>query len=443
MDEEISRFLARSRTKATSSFDRLSRALLAGVSGTLAAIGEKGEKEGAKAAVKARTSFVLHIAGMAYDYTQLYNYALAPGLGLGTSREVGWLTSLLTYRSPFTVLLQASAALEPAVLAFVWSGLAFFVACAGFTIHGFATGRFGSVLPLRILRATAKLVVVLQITLVERLASVFVCGTRTPGLWATTSLHCDSSTYIMLRLLTALLLAAFLLFSLVISAISFERDYGSTAYDRRALGRVETAMIAMRSALTLLFVAGAGILPRAVLVGAAVAAGAVYSYAYLRYLPDMDAWRNKLQGVLSSVFFFTAACSLPLLLGASNPAVASTVPIVFYAGVPGVAVAAYALVTQRLAAAGLELGREGALPLLLPTDVETVARCAVANCVGGGTGARALLPPPLQLPLQLLQPHPALQMRRGGQQPALPPPPPPPQDPPSSWLPWMQPSLAQ
>jgi hypothetical protein len=39
----------------------------------------------------------------------------------------------------------------------------------------------------------------------------------------------------------------------------------------------------------------------------------VYAYLYLRILPDMAAWRNKMQGVLASVFLFTAACSLPLL----------------------------------------------------------------------------------------------------------------------------------
>ena len=380
----VAGFLARMRGARASPLDALLADTSRGVSGMLSAI---ASEEGGGKGVDSRPSFLLHLFGIFYDFIQFYTYAIFPMLGWGKINAVSWLLGFMSFRNPFQLALNLVTAVAPALIAFVWVILAAFVGCVAVTIHGFATGKFGSTLPLRILRATAKFVVVLQITLVERLASVFPCGTVTPGLWSYTTITCTGGLFVLMRLLTAAIIFAFLLFSVVVSAISLNRAYdqGQVSYSRHALGRVEAAMILLRALLSLLFT-NASELPLALLLIASVTCGLLFVFMYVRYLPDLDPWRNKLQSCLGAAFAFTALCSIPAVAlppenaGQWRPLLA----VAFYCGLPGSVALTYIVVSARLAAAAALPSTAGSggsdpFPLLLPTDVEVVARCQVAS----------------------------------------------------------------
>ncbi len=317
--------------------------------------------------------------------------AIFPLLGWGKLPALGWLLSAMRFRNPFELALQLSTALTPAVTAFIWLLLASFVVCVGLTVRGFATGKFDSVLPLRIVRATANYVVVLQITIVERMARVFTCGTITPGVWSTTTISCSGSAYALMSAVTVVVVALFLAFSTVVAAVSFNRDYRAeaTVYSRRAIGRVEAVMMVLRTALTLLFTNSASVSVSLLLVSS-TASGLLFATLYLRFLPELAAWRNKLMCCLGAAFFFTSLCSIAatLLPEETSDSWRPLLAVVFYVGLPGSVALAYIAVSARLTAAAADPATPRALALAYPTDVEVVARAQVAAALADAAPPR-------------------------------------------------------
>jgi len=349
-------------------FDKFVVSLKTGLQGTLSAMAREGKKEG-----QGVPSFPAHLFGVFYDFCQFYSYALYPLLGWGKNPAFQWLLAGLSFRNPFTALVSLNLSLGPAVVAIVWALMAIFVFCGVSTIHGFATGKFNSVVPLKVLRFTGSYIVVLQITLVERMASVFPCGTVTADFWQNTSLRCTDFPYQVIRLLTAFLLLAFLLFSLVVSAVTFNRRYNdmSGCYDRHSLGRVELVMIALRAILALVF-SNAKDTPVGVLLGFTLTAGGLFFYLYTRFLPDIDPWRNKLQACLGAAFFYTSLLSLPAVI--LSPEYSPLVAMAYFIGLPGAVAATFALVSSRLSRAELDPTSPHAFFPKYPTDVEVMAR---------------------------------------------------------------------
>ncbi len=384
------RYLTRLKGEKATAFDSFLFALQRGVSGTLVAL-SKGDTEVGKAGSRERPSFFLHCAGIAYDFLQFYAFAIFPLLGWGKIPAVGWLLSVFRVRNPFQVAISLGSALGPATTALAWLALAIFVVCVCLTVRGFATGKFDSVLPLRIVRATADYVVLLQITLVERLAAVFTCGTVKAGVWSATAISCSGGTYALIVAATALVMLLFLLFSTVVAAVSFNRDYraGAVVYSRRALGRVEAVMMVLRTLLTLLFT-NASALSTPLLLVASVATGLLFVSLYLRYLPELAAWRNKLMCCLGAAFCFTTLCSIPAVMLPEEDAASwrPLLAVVFYVGLPGSVALAFIAVSARLAAAAADPATPAAMALAQPTDVEVVARTQVARALADAAPPR-------------------------------------------------------
>jgi hypothetical protein len=331
-----------------------------------------------------RPSLTLHLLGVAYDFAQFYSFAIFPLLGWGKIPAMGWLLGLFRFKNPFAIVVAISGVVAPAATAVAWLVLATFVACVALTVRGFATGKFDSVLPLRIVRATADYVVILQITLVERMASILTCGTVLPGFWSFTSISCNGVVYALMLLSTVIIIVLFLLFSVVVAAVSFNRDYraAGTVYSRRALGRVETVMMMLRTILTLLFT-NSSLVPISILLSSSVVAGIVYAFLYLRFLPELDSWRNKLLCCLGVVFCYTSLCSIPAVMLPEQSASSwrPLLAVVFYVGLPGSVALAYIAVTMRLAAAAADPASSHAMALTTPNDVELVARLQVSSVI--------------------------------------------------------------
>jgi len=353
----------------TTRLDRILLQLRAGLTGLLFAISKESAVEGPP-----RIGLVL--LAIFYDFYQVIQFPLNDSLGWDNVANLNWLGAVFTFRNPFVAASFFSAALQPAIFGILFLALFLFVVCAGFAIHGFATGNFRSVRPVQILRATASIVVPLQITIVERLATIFQCGNIVPGYWGTTPLVCTDDVLTFLRVLTVLLIACFLAFSVVVTAVFLDRSYGAKSPEARVLGRVEVILVLLRSVLTLLTAGVSVSLAIPVLLVSNMTFGLIWTYCYIRFLPDYAPWRNGLFAALGSIICWSTVCAIPASLLPSDDPFRLSLGLVFLVGIPGSSLAGAILVRYRVNAyaAAAQTAHGSNSVLRTPFDVEIAVR---------------------------------------------------------------------
>lgn len=353
----------------TTRLDRILLQLRAGLTGLLFAISKESAVEGPP-----RIGLVL--LAIFYDFYQVIQFPLNGSLGWNNVANLNWLGTVFTFRNPFVAASFFSSALQPAIFGILFLALSLFVICAGFAIHGFATGNFRSVRPVQILRATASIVVPLQITIVERLATIFQCGNIVPGYWGTTPLVCSDNVLTLLRVLTVILIACFLAFSVVVTAVFLDRSYGAKSPEARVLGRVEVILVLLRSVLTLLTAGVTASLAIPVLLVSNMTFGLIWTYCYIRFLPDYAPWRNGLFAALGSIICWSTVCAIPASLLPSEDPFRLSLGLVFLVGIPGSSLAGAILVRYRVNsyAAAAQTAHGSNSVLRTPFDVEIAVR---------------------------------------------------------------------
>ena len=371
--KKAANFVDSLRVHSPSKFDQSMAAVVAGLFGTLSAITERNERHEVSVS---GTDFILHLVGVAFDFTQLLAFPLSRLLGWEKFNSTVWLSNIFSNaRNPFVFAERISTALGPITFAIVELSCFCFIGVLLTTMWSFSTGRFRSVRPLRILKATADFVVILQITFVERLGSIYLCGDKFPGRWSTTDVICDGVFHTMLILFTSALLFFFICFSLIVRVIRFESDYSSEVLEKRAHGRVEFIMVTLRCVLTLVF-SVASIIHDNIILSVVLVAAIIYPYVYIRYLPELAPWRNKMHGCLSAAFSFSAFAAIFMKFADADSS-GESLGLMYFMGLPGAILFGYLLVSSRLAAAGAEPGGPSAMPMHQPCDVELVARSQI------------------------------------------------------------------
>jgi len=260
------------------------------------------------------------------------------------------------------------------------------IVAAVYSALAFSAGsEFTTVLPLKFLRATARLTAaVLFMPLATMLISIYKCA---PGAtWAGSAFACFGTEHSLLMALVTALLPFFFGFSLCVSAVFIDRDYRSTNVVARAHGRVSITMISIKTLVTLVFTVGAE-LPPLLLQSFLLLMGALWLAAWLRHLPMLTPWVNQAWVAVGAVFLWASACAvLGTLL--DNPA-SGVAGYLFFAGTPIAAYCGYATAVARFESFS---GAPGSgPPLRTPYDVELrarylMARAARAGGSGGGSG---------------------------------------------------------
>jgi hypothetical protein len=119
--------------------------------------------------------------------------------------------------------MRFGAAFKLFSLSVVSSWIVLTVLAIVFSAHSFVLGRFRTMVPLKFLRATARLTAtVLFLPFNQILVSTFVCDEGAQ--WSNTSVSCSSGGFKMIQSLSGLLMPTFALFALVVSAVFFERS---------------------------------------------------------------------------------------------------------------------------------------------------------------------------------------------------------------------------
>jgi hypothetical protein len=298
-----------------------------------------------------------------------------------------WLsTSMLKNLNPSTAADGVSATLKLVLLFFSAAWVAAIIVAAVYSALAFSAGsEFTTVLPLKFLRATARLTAaVLFMPLATMLISIYKCA---PGAtWAGSAFACFGTEHSLLMALVTALLPFFFGFSLCVSAVFIDRDYRSTNVVARAHGRVSITMISIKTLVTLVFTVGAE-LPPLLLQSFLLLMGALWLAAWLRHLPMLTPWVNQAWVAVGAVFLWASACAvLGTLL--DNPA-SGVAGYLFFAGTPIAAYCGYATAVARFESFS---GAPGSgPPLRTPYDVELrarylMARAARAGGSGGGSG---------------------------------------------------------
>jgi hypothetical protein len=180
------------------------------------------------------------------------------------------------------------------------------------------------------------------------LMSVYKC--HAGEAWGRSDWACYGPAHLTVLAAVTALWPAFLAFALVVSSVFLDRSYTSDGLTARAHGRVGVAMITIKTSLTLLFTVAADADPW-LLHGVVVAAGLVWLFLWLRYLPSYTQWVNAAWAGFGGVFLWAgAAAALARALGDPARGVAG---YVFFLGAPTAAYCGWAAAAQRWRAYGL------------------------------------------------------------------------------------------
>ena len=336
---------------------------------------------------------------MAFDALQLLGYALYAGRAFpwGAMPIMAPLLRVLALVNMGSAT-SSTSWLAPSLLFVSLAWIAATVAAVCYSARGFSSGDFASVLPLRFLRATARLTVVAFVPLASLLLSVYKCSAGAS--WGGSDWPCFGAAHATALALMTLLCPAFLGLTLVVSSVFLERSLWSDAITARAHGRVGAAMIVLKTGLTLLFAVGSAANPW-LLHAATVALGVGWVALWLRFLPSYAQWVNVTWTALGGVFTWAAlsGCLARLL---ADPA-QGVAGLVFLLGAPLAACAAAQLAMLRFAAFGA-VGSGGGggggggwlrvHTLHTPYDVELRARYVLRGVMrdaqrGGGGASHA------------------------------------------------------
>lgn len=257
--------------------------------------------------------------------------------------------------------------------------VALIVVAAGWSAYSFSIGNFSTVLPLKFLRATARLTTTaLFVPLASLLISVYKCkrGDR----WNYSDIGCYGVEHSLLMAMVSVLLPCFWIFSLCVSAVFFDRNYRSSNITARTHGRVGILMISIKSSLTLIFTVAQDADPwflHVVVIGL----GFFWLYLYLRFLPNFTQWMNQVWSAFGSVFLWAGLCAA-LARTLNNP-YAGVAGYVFFIGVPTAAYTGYALAFMRFQSFG-RVGLPGGPIMRSPYDVEIRARYILRDVMAAG-----------------------------------------------------------
>ena len=316
---------------------------------------------------------ILVVFGALYDAANILSFPLHTSLGWTKIHSLVWIQNALKYRNPFVAVIAHESNLQAAVIGVILSLLSVLAGCIVYSVRGFATGAFKSVRPLQVLRSSARLVIIVQVSIVERLANIFVCGSTIPGYWTSTSMACSDSLYMFLVALTVVLLTIFVGFSLTVTSVFFSRDYGSRSNDGRAHGRVEVTLLFMRIVLAFIFTGS--VVPPTVRLLAVILAGFSFFYAYARYLPEFRSWLNIFKTAVGAVFLWSSLCAIPALMLSEDSPWRIYLGYIFMVGVPGSLLFGVLVVHLRINAYSKRVITPGILRT--PFDAELVARHAL------------------------------------------------------------------
>ena len=261
------------------------------------------------------------------------------------------------------------------------------IAAAAFCAYSFNAGSFASVRPLQFLRVTAlTTTAVLFMPLSELLISIYDCEVDTT--WLGSSLECFSILHIVAMAIFTVLLACFLVFSLAVCAVFFDRSYASTSIVARAHGRVSLTMVCIKLVLTLTFTTVHESAP-ALLLSLLVVTGTLWCWAWLRYLPMYYPTANYAWASGGAVFLWTSLCaSLGHVL--DDPA-SGTAGWLFFLGLPLAAASGFTLAKTREATYAVNKGDAWLSPSAAHVsafDIELRARALLWRVVEGGSRRR-------------------------------------------------------
>lgn len=322
------------------------------------------------------------IFGMTWDFLQLLAYALYshyfPWHDMPNMR---WLVTFLLFVNPTSAALQV-APLAAAVLLFVaCAWITATIVAAVWSAHSFSVGDFSTVLPLKFLRATGGLTVVLFVPVVGLLISTFKC--KEGKYWSGTPWPCWGPGHFSVVIIVLVLLPAFWLFCIVVSAVFYDRNYRSDNITARAHARVAISMVTIKTGLTLVFTVASDLGPW-FLVAVCLSCGCIWLYLWLRFLPAYEQNYNRALASFGAVFMWASLCTaLSMLLENPEDGVAGWV---FYVGAPTAAYAGYACAYLRwIGFSDRAPGMKGAVPgsgrLRSPYDVELRARCILRDVI--------------------------------------------------------------
>ena len=294
-------------------------------------------------------------------------------------KVMAWLISFLGVLNPSYAADTISPIFKLTLVfgAALW--VALIVVAAGWSAYSFSIGNFSTVLPLKFLRATARLTTTaLFVPLASLLISVYKCkkGDR----WNYSDIGCYSVEHSLLMAMVSILLPCFWIFSLCVSAVFFDRNYRSSNITARTHGRVGILMISIKSSLTLIFTVAQDADPwflHVVVIGL----GLFWLYLYLRFLPNFTQWMNQVWSAFGSVFLWAGLCAA-LARTLNNP-YAGVAGYVFFIGVPTAAYTGYALAFMRFQSFG-RVGLPGGPIMRSPYDVELRARYILRDVMAAG-----------------------------------------------------------
>jgi hypothetical protein len=320
---------------------------------------------------KRSSSATLAIAATVFDAVNILSFPLDASLGWSNMPSLAWLQTALNFRNPLTAVVSNEPHLRPAIVAGVLSLLTVLTGCLVYSVHGFATGTFKSVRPLQVLRVAARLAVIIQITVIEQLASVFSCDKE---MWSSSTIACGSVEYALLVAATCLLLLVFVSFSFTVTSVFFNRNYGAPVLtDGRVHGRVEGTLLVVRIILTFIF--SGKFVPSPIRLVAVIISGVIFFYSYARFLPEVFLWRNIVKTSVGALFLWSSVCAIPALLLSANSPWRPSIGLVFAVGVPGALILGLLVVKMR---ASQYAARVISLNLLrTPFDAELLARFAL------------------------------------------------------------------
>lgn len=168
------------------------------------------------------------IFGICFDFVQLMSYPLYSG-AMFPWKSISALSPLLAflkYCNPSNAADAIGPTFKIALLLLASLWIACTIGAVGWAAFSFARGDFSSLLPLRFLRATAKLTTTaLFVPFATILMSVYRCSAGDE--WGNTNWGCFGAAHSTAVAVVSLILPVYCLFSLTVSAVFFDRDYAS------------------------------------------------------------------------------------------------------------------------------------------------------------------------------------------------------------------------
>jgi len=151
---------------------------------------------------------------------------------------------------------------------------------------------------------------------------------------------CGSAAHILLALFNSVVLVFFGFFATIIMAVFFDRDPHADSITASAHGRIATAMLMAKAALTLLFTQSWW-LPTWLLISGSLVVSFMWIGLFWQYLPMHTMWVNYMKVAFGAVHLWAGISALLALFTSRELRQAGIPSTVFIAGFPAVAATAW------------------------------------------------------------------------------------------------------